>query len=75
MGTNERARLSMARMKVDEGFCESRTDLNINGTSVVPYTLWNENTTKVNQTKTKRMGGFSRKRVYGFGPTTPRPHG
>ena len=43
---NERALLSMGRMRVDEGFRVSRMDLKINGTSVVPYALWSENTTR-----------------------------
>ena len=43
MGTNVRARLSIGRMKVDEGFRESPADFNINGTSAVPYVLWSEN--------------------------------
>ena len=42
MGTNVRDRLSIGRMKDEEGVRESRADLKINGTSVVPYVHWNE---------------------------------
>lgn len=37
MGMNVRDRLSIGRIKVDEGFRESCADLKISGTSVVPY--------------------------------------
>lgn len=36
MGTNARDRLSIGRMKDDEGVRESRTDFKIRGISVVP---------------------------------------
>lgn len=45
MGTNVRDRLSIGRMKVDEDVRESRADLKISGTSVVPYVHWREITT------------------------------
>lgn len=37
MGTNVNDRLSIGRMKVDEGVRGSRADFKISGTSVVPY--------------------------------------
>ena len=55
MGTNVRARLSIGRMKVDEGFRESPADFKINGTSAVPYVLWSE--TARDQSKEHKENG------------------
>ena len=44
MGTNVTDRLSIGRMKVDEGFRESCADLKMSGTSVVPYVHWRGDT-------------------------------
>lgn len=39
-GTNATDRLSIGRMRVDEGVRESRADAKINGASAVPYVHW-----------------------------------
>ena len=77
IGTNMTERPSIGCIKAEEGVRESRTDLKVRGTSVVPYVHWSENAVRPRKSQweenSKRVNDRLRKRPCGSGPTIPRP--